>query len=99
MSGDAHVRFCERLGVQLPWATHLVILCKTVNQAVHAFKTMRNVLTKLKLELAEEKTRIAEVHEGFNFLGHTFWKPQEVTYTFPTDKAMRAYKDKIRILT
>jgi len=26
MSGDVHVRFCERLGVKLPRATHLVIL-------------------------------------------------------------------------
>lgn len=23
MSGDVHVRFCERLGVKLPGATHL----------------------------------------------------------------------------
>jgi hypothetical protein len=26
MSGDVHVRFCERLGVQLPRATHPVVV-------------------------------------------------------------------------
>ena len=26
MSGDVHVRFCERLGVRFPRATHLVSL-------------------------------------------------------------------------
>jgi hypothetical protein len=26
MSGDVHVRFCERLGVQLPRATHLALI-------------------------------------------------------------------------
>jgi hypothetical protein len=25
MSGDAHVRICESLGVQFPWATRLVV--------------------------------------------------------------------------
>ena len=27
MSGDVHVRFCERLGVRFPWATLLLIEC------------------------------------------------------------------------
>jgi hypothetical protein len=29
MSGDVHVRFCERLGVRLPRATHLLLTGST----------------------------------------------------------------------
>ncbi|MEK7561099.1 MAG: group II intron reverse transcriptase/maturase, partial [Patescibacteria group bacterium] len=87
----------ERAGLKLVrYADDFVILCKSVNQVVYAMRTAREKLGKLKLTLAEEKTTITEVSSGFTFLGYTFWKRKETLYTFPSDKAIRAYKDKVR---
>ena len=61
MSGDAHVRFCERLGVKLPQATHLVVLTDShprhdwLLRAVE--KRLREELAKLRVAVNEEKSR------------------------------------------
>jgi len=71
MSGDVHVRICERLGVRLPRATRLVICCR--DQAADALVTMRGMMTKLKLTVNETKTRVCKLpEEKFDFLGYTF---------------------------
>lgn len=93
-------RTMERADLKLVrYADDFVVLCKSANQAAYAFKTVRDKLTKLKLTLSAEKTRIATVRQGFTFLGHTFWKRGNTLYTFPSDKSMRAYKDKVRHAT
>jgi group II intron reverse transcriptase/maturase len=90
----------ERAGLKLVrYADDFVILCKSVNQAAYAMRTAREKLGKLKLTLAEEKTRIAEASQGFTFLGHTFWKCKDTLYTFPSDKALCAFKEKVRHVT
>ncbi len=90
----------ETCGLKLVrYADDFVVLCRNVNQATYAFKTVRDKLKKLKLTLSEEKTQITDAHSGFTFLGHTFWKCKDTLYTFPSDKSIRAYKDKIRFLT
>lgn len=48
MSGDAHIRICERLGVQFPQATRLVICCKN-GKAEEALAAMRQIMERLKL--------------------------------------------------
>jgi hypothetical protein len=59
MSGDVHVRFCESLRGQFPWATRLIVTPETpeileerVKPAVEAFLQARG------LSLAQEKTHI-----------------------------------------
>jgi RNA-directed DNA polymerase len=71
MSREAHVQFCERLGVRFPGATHLVICCR--GGAEEALATMRVMMTKLKLTVNETKTRVSKLpEEKFDFLGYTF---------------------------
>jgi len=71
MSGDVHVRICERLGVRFPRATRLVICCR--GQAEEALATMRDMMSKLKLTVNESKTRVCKLpEEKFDFLGYTF---------------------------
>ncbi len=91
MSGDVQVRFCERLGVKLPRATHLVILVDAhprhdwLVRAVN--KRLREELAKLEVAVNEEKTRLVDLTKGecFGFLGFDFrrvrsldgaWRPQ-----------------------
>lgn len=90
----------ERAGLKyVRYADDFVVLCRSVNQATYALKTVRDKLTKLKLTLSAEKTRITTARQGFTFLGHTFWKRQDTLFTFPSDKSIRAYKDKVRHAT
>src|SRR5215469_10148139 len=57
MSREAHVQFCERLGVKLPGATHLVVSFQYRQDFDHFQQQVRERFTKFGLELAEEKTR------------------------------------------
>jgi RNA-directed DNA polymerase len=72
MSRDVQVRICERLGVRFPRATRLVILVSGTREDAEAEKAA--LATYLKqttgLELSPEKTRVTDLREGFEFLGH-----------------------------
>ena len=63
----------QSLGTRLViYADDLVILCcrGTAEKALHH---LRKIMSKLKLTVNEEKTRICKVPEGeFDFLGYTF---------------------------
>ena len=65
------------------YADDLVILCRR-GKAEEALQRMREVMSKLKLTVNEEKTRICKVPEGeFDFLGYTFGR----MYSARTGKA------------
>jgi hypothetical protein len=88
MRRESHVRFCESVGVKLPHATHLVILCKKGN-ADEALQQLHKIMSKLKLTVNEEKTRICKVPEGeFDFLGYTFGR----MYSARTGQARLGYR-------
>jgi RNA-directed DNA polymerase len=54
------------------YADDLVILCRR-GKAEEALKRMREIMSKLKLTVNEEKTRICKLpEEQFDFLGYTF---------------------------
>ncbi|WP_373235240.1 group II intron reverse transcriptase/maturase [Mycobacterium marinum] len=64
-----------------------------------------NVLAPMGLNLSQEKTRIAHMSEGVDFLGfHIQWRRKQgsnkwYVYTFIADRPFRSVKDKIRALT
>jgi len=51
------------------YADDIVILVKTIHEAENALDFTKKVLKDLGLETSPEKTKIAKVHEGFQFLG------------------------------
>jgi len=58
--------------VRFPRATHLVVVCKTRKDALHAHKLIRAIMERLELTMHPEKTRIVGLwtgEEGFDFLG------------------------------
>ena len=88
MRRESHVRFCESVGVKLPHATHLVILCRR-GKAEEALHQLREIMRKLKLTVNEEKTRICKVPEGeFDFLGYSFGR----MYSARTGQARLGYR-------
>ena len=86
----------QRLGSKIViYADDLVILCPR-GRAEEALHWLRIVMTRLKLTVSEEKTRVCMVPEGeFDFLGYTFGR----MYSAKTGKArlgMRPSKKSIR---
>ncbi len=63
------------------------------------------VLAPLGLRLAEEKTRVAHIDEGFDFLNFTIRRMRKrgtskhYVYTVPSRKAIQAVKDKVSAMT
>ena len=86
MSGDVHVRFCERLGGRFPGATRLVIGFQREDDARRVMDVLPKRFAKYGLEIHPEKSRLlsfgkpasrTEVTRGdntFEFLGFThYW--------------------------
>ena len=86
MSEDVQVRFCERLGVKFPRATHLVLGFQHREDAERFLTALRERFAQFGLALHPDKTRLLEFgrfaaerrqrrKEGkpatFNFLGFT----------------------------
>ena len=84
-------------------ATHLVVM--VIGQRDHAEAlraTIDDVLTKVGLRLAPEKTQIVHIDEGFDFLGfriqrHRQWGGQKrYVYCYPSKKSMANIRRKVK---
>ncbi|MCP1838779.1 nucleoid DNA-binding protein [Bradyrhizobium sp. USDA 4524] len=60
MSGDVHVRICERLGVKLPRATRLVVGFDSKADAQEMLLALKARLANFGRTLHEDKTRLIE---------------------------------------
>jgi len=114
MSREAHVQFCESLGVRFPGATHRVITCKSAAEARAALATATRILEQLSVRLNPQKTRIIHVQQGFDFLGYRIvrtvgrsklprsmiqrWNRKGLI-AYPTRKSIRRFRDQVRMLT
>jgi RNA-directed DNA polymerase len=96
----------QSLGTRIvTYADDLVILCRT-GRAEEALHRMRDLMSKLKLKVNEEKTRICRVPEGqFDFLGYTFGRVYSKTTgkarlgMWPSKKSIRRMVEKVHDLT
>lgn len=76
------------------YADDLVILCMSEDDAVRAMGILESEMSRRKLTLHPEKTRIVDVRlpGGFDFLGYHF----ERGYRWPRKKSLKALKDRVR---
>src|SRR5476651_207855 len=102
----------KKLGLQrslgsriVTYADDLVILCKR-GKAEEALSRMREIMSKLKMPVNEEKTQICKVPEGeFDFLGYTFGRLYSATTgkarmgMRPSKKSIRRMVEKIHAMT
>ncbi|MBW2195176.1 MAG: group II intron reverse transcriptase/maturase, partial [Deltaproteobacteria bacterium] len=95
-----------RLGELVRYADDFVIICRTKRDAEKALEVVKRVMDRLKLKLHPTKTRIVDMgREGFDFLGFHFHKMKSkktkklLPYIWPSQKAMKAVREKIRQIT
>jgi len=94
------------LGKLVRYADDFVIICRSQPQAQEALKAVEQVIDRLKLKLHPQKTRIVDMgRKGFDFLGFHFHKLKTkkrkklLPYMWPSQKAMKAVREKIRQIT
>lgn len=96
----------SRLGSRIvTYADDLVILCSR-GKADEALCCLRELMTRLKLTVSEEKTRICKVPEGeFDFLGYTFGRLYSAKSgkaylgMKPSKKSIKRMVEKVHALT
>jgi len=81
------------------YADDMVILCR--RDARRYYEEFKREIERLGLELNEEKTRVVDAREGFDFLGMRFGyrrsrRGKMNCYKWPTPKAVSRVKEKIR---
>ncbi|WP_280382097.1 group II intron reverse transcriptase/maturase [Nocardia wallacei] len=102
----------REFGVLVRFADDLLVMCRSRQQAEAALARLRVLLAELGLAPKEAKTRIVELREGgegFDFLGfhHRLVRSRGVRgrrgvvflARWPSDRAMRRARDRIRELT
>ena len=95
MSGDVHVRFCERLGVRFPRATLLVILLRSERAARRVMESVTDFLEgTLGLPVNRQKSQVAPVKD-VAFLGFQILRGKIRIGT----KARQGFKDRVREMT
>jgi RNA-directed DNA polymerase len=91
------------LGILVRYADDFVIVCSGKADAEQAMGVVRQIMTKLKLQLHPTKTKLVNLkQEGFEFLGFHFQKVisrksgKLVPLMWPGKKAMKAVRNRIR---
>lgn len=84
------------------YADDMVVLC-TKGGAVVAMDALRRFLSRLRLTINEEKTRLTSAAEGFDFLGVHFRKAptrrdrnRMQCYTWPARRSMQRIRNKVK---
>ena len=79
-----------------------VVLCKTKEDAKNVPVLLKDYLDERGLTLAEDKTRITTIQEGFEFLGFNIrsfkTKSGEKVLTQPSKDSIKAFKEKAGII-
>jgi len=82
------------------YADDFVILCRTSEEAQSMYLKLKPYLQKRGLELAEDKTRVTQITEGFNFLGFNVRKyrvgEKYKLFIKPSKESVQKARDKIR---
>jgi RNA-directed DNA polymerase len=100
---------CSQLGQLIRYADDLVVLCRTRSDADEALRRIGLILTRLRLTLHPDKTRVVFVgdgREGFDFLGFhcrkvESWRKRGRRYLqrWPNRRAMQRVRDRVKAIT
>ena len=95
-------RIAERLQGRLRYADDLVVLCRWKPPEVYMPK-LRQFLARLRVTVNEDKTRVVDAQDNFDFLGVHFRKQPSrrdarrwFCYCWPSQKSMQRIRDKVK---
>jgi group II intron reverse transcriptase/maturase len=77
------------------YADDVLVMCQSEQEALEALSETRQILSKLKLELNEQKTQISSFGAGFDFLGYHFGRRGRTV----ASKSLRSLYSKVREIT
>ena len=98
MSREAHVQFCERLGVRFRGATHRNIYVGSERAGQRVMESVTHFITqRLKLKVNQTKSAVARPWER-KFLGFSFTREREPRRRI-APKAIARFQERIRELT
>ena len=98
MSREAHVQFCESLGVGFPGATRRNIYIRSEREGQRVMESITRFIThKLKLKVNETKSAVARPQQR-KFLGFSFSAGPEIK-RIVAPKALERFKHRIREIT
>jgi group II intron reverse transcriptase/maturase len=101
-------RRCPHLGKLVRYADDAVVLCRSKTEAEESLRRLGIIMERLSLKLHPDKTRIVELglgRQGFVFLGCYLrivlsrFKGREYVFRWPSPRAMRGIRARIRELT
>ena len=99
MSREAHVQFCESLGVRFPGATHPNVYVRSRRAGKRVMALLLRLYGKLRLTVNPTKSAVASVFQR-KFLGYSFWvAPGGTIKRRVADKPMAAFKQRVRKIT
>ena len=78
------------------YADDMVLMSKTEKQAEAAWKRFQTQISKLDLEINQEKSKLTTVKEGFSFLGFEFRSKYGLLYMWPRSKAWKHIVERVR---
>jgi group II intron reverse transcriptase/maturase len=102
------------LGMLVRYADDFVVMCRTRSACTEAERRVREILTRLGLELHPEKTRRVELSwgkQGFDFLGchlrkrlsGPLWEKERKRLYFlqrwPSQRSMKRLRQRVKVLT
>ncbi len=100
---------CSQLGQLIRYADDAVVLCRTDVQAREALRRIGIILSRLKLTLHPDKTKVVWVgdgRQGFDFLGFhcrklESWKNRRRRYLqrWPGRRTLQRIRDRIKAIT
>jgi group II intron reverse transcriptase/maturase len=111
---DVWTKRCAHLGVLVRYADDFVVMCKTERDVEEAEQRVKQVMTRLGLELHPDKTRKLDLSwgkEGFDFLGchlrkrmsGAIWersrKRRYFLQRWPSARAMKRVRQRVKELT
>ena len=103
MTGDCHVRFCERLRVRFPRPTRRVIVLSQKEETAYK-EFLEYIEIELKLKVNREKTKTDTIKGGVEYLGFhlkekTSRRKKQYLSVEPSKESMKGIRKKIRDVT
>ena len=99
MSGDVQVRFCERLGVRFPRATHRNVYVRSRRAGERVMAALERMYAKLWLKVNRAKSKVDPAHRS-SLLSYSFWYAKGgAVRCRVAPKALHTLKQRVREIT